>query len=92
MMSNCLQHHPACIFLSAALIFIRRRRESMDNKDTKKEKPVKDIELPSLDSQIESWCEITEDGSGTKSAGDLEINAWCQGSQNTVPNKRKDKK
>jgi hypothetical protein len=63
----------------------------MDNKDAKKEKPVKDIELPSLDSEIESWCEITEDGSGTKSAGDLEIDAWCQGSHKTASNKRKDR-
>lgn len=64
----------------------------MDNKDKKKETYVKDIEMPSVENEIESWCEIIEDSPGIKSADDLEIDAWCQGSQNTDSNKGKTKK
>lgn len=64
----------------------------MNSKDTKKGTPEKDIELPSVESEIENWCKVTEDDSDTKSADDLVIDAWCQSSQTKVKGKEKTKK
>ncbi|MDG6244100.1 MAG: hypothetical protein QCH31_06870 [Methanolobus sp.] len=51
-----------------------------NNKDSNKEKKkneIEDIELPDLDEQIDAWCTIPEQSTGNKSAGDVEIDAWC---------------
>ena len=53
----------------------------MNNKETKKEISVNDVEVPSIDSEIESWCEVPEEGPDTKSADDLVIDAWCKDSR-----------
>jgi hypothetical protein len=64
----------------------------MNNKDTKKETPVKDIEVPSMDSEIDSWCEVPEEGPDTKSADDLAIDAWCRGSRTNNKDNERPKK
>ncbi|WP_292464452.1 hypothetical protein [Methanolobus sp.] len=53
----------------------------MRTKETKKETSVKDIEVPFIDSEIDSWCEVPEEGPDTRSADDLVIDAWCKDSR-----------
>jgi hypothetical protein len=53
----------------------------MSNKETKKGISVNDVEAPFIDSEIESWCEVPEEGSDAKSADDLVIDAWCKDSR-----------
>ena len=48
----------------------------MDRKNAKK-KEVEDIEIPSLDEQIDTWCTVPDSNSDKKSAADLEVDAWC---------------
>lgn len=62
----------------------------MDNKDAKKAKKTEDIEIPSLDEQIDTWCTVPEQGDETKSAADLEVDAWCDNT--TVEEEEKKKK
>jgi hypothetical protein len=64
----------------------------MNNKDTKKETSVKDIEVPSIDREIDSWCEVPEKGLDTKSADDLAIDAWCKGSRTNNKDNERSKK
>lgn len=54
----------------------------------KKDKKEEDIELPSLDDNIESWCEISTQNSDSKSADDLVIDEWCKGSESEADTKK----
>ncbi|WP_340818343.1 hypothetical protein [Methanolobus sp. WCC4] len=62
----------------------------MDDRTQKKEKKVEDIEIPSLDEQIDTWCTVPEQSDETKSASDLEVDAWCDNT--TVEEEEKKKK
>ncbi|SFM28012.1 hypothetical protein [Methanolobus profundi] len=65
----------------------------MDDKNVKKEKKIEDIEIPSLDEQIDTWCTVPEQNDDTKSAGDLEVDAWCDNTTvDEEEKKKKDKK
>jgi hypothetical protein len=64
----------------------------MSNKDNKKEHLLKDVEIPSPDSEIESWCKASEEHSSIKTGDDILIDAWCHGSQNSDKNNEKRKK
>ncbi len=64
----------------------------MNDKDTKKEASLKDAELLSVDSEIESWCKVSEEHSAAGNADDLLIDAWCQGSQKSNKDSEKSKK
>ncbi|WMW24984.1 hypothetical protein RE474_13020 [Methanolobus sediminis] len=61
----------------------------MDKKDMKK-KEMKDIEIPSLDEQIDTWCTVPDSNDSMKSAADLEVDAWCDNT--TVEEEEKKKK
>lgn len=54
----------------------------------KKDKKEEDIELPALDDEIESWCEISSQNSDSKSADDLVIDEWCKGSESETDTKK----
>ncbi|MCD4822557.1 MAG: hypothetical protein K8R11_10945 [Methanococcoides sp.] len=54
----------------------------------KKDKKEKDIELPTLDDEIDSWCEISTEISDIKSADDLVIDEWCKGSEGETDTKK----
>jgi hypothetical protein len=60
----------------------------MDKKRTKMEE-VEDIEIPSLDEQIDTWCTVPDSDDDKKSASDLEVDAWCD---NTTVEEEKKKK
>lgn len=64
----------------------------MDKDKEKKEKEIKDIEIPSLDEQIDTWCTIPGQKEENKSAADLEIDAWCDNITVEQEEKKKDKK
>ncbi len=64
----------------------------MNDKDKKKEASVKDVELLSVDNEIESWCKVSEEHSATGNADDLLIDAWCQDSQKSNKDNEKKKK
>ncbi|WP_407356457.1 hypothetical protein [Methanolobus sp. WCC5] len=51
-------------------------KNNNNNKETNRKK-TEDIELPELDEQIDAWCTIPGQSTGTKSADDIEIDAWC---------------
>lgn len=61
----------------------------MDNKTKKKEK-AEDIEIPTLDEQIDTWCTIPDPDDEMKSAADFEVDAWCDNT--TVEEEEKKKK
>lgn len=61
----------------------------MDKKKENERKETVDIEIPTLDEQINNWCTVPEEG-GRKNAGDLEVDAWCDNS--TVEEELKKKK
>ncbi|MEZ5335332.1 MAG: hypothetical protein R2741_08890 [Methanolobus sp.] len=62
----------------------------MDKKKEINEKKVEDIEIPSLDEQIDTWCSVPDQDDDSKSAADLEVDAWCDSS--TVEEEKKKKK
>ncbi|WP_406657441.1 hypothetical protein V7O62_02495 [Methanolobus sp. ZRKC2] len=64
----------------------------MDAKKDKKKKTTEDLELPSLENEIKSWCEVPAEPDDSKSAGDLKIDEWCQDSTETDRNSEKTKK
>ncbi|WP_094226991.1 hypothetical protein [Methanolobus psychrotolerans] len=64
----------------------------MDKIKEKKEKEIEDIEIPSLEEQIDNWCTIPEQNDDTKSAADLEIDAWCDNTTVEHEEKKKHKK
>ncbi len=51
---------------------------------------VEDIEIPSLDEQIETWCDVPDLDEDSKSADDLEVDAWCDNT--TVEEEEKKKR
>ncbi len=68
----------------------------MDNKkDMKKNKQgeenIEDVEIPSLDEQIDTWCAVPEQNDESKNAGDLEVDAWCENTTVEDKEKKKDK-
>ncbi|WP_406661810.1 hypothetical protein V7O66_04645 [Methanolobus sp. ZRKC3] len=64
----------------------------MDELDRKKEKKADDIEIPTLDNEIQNWCEVPTEDSNRKSADDLAINSWCEGSPDEEETVKKEKK
>ncbi|WP_321428429.1 hypothetical protein [uncultured Methanolobus sp.] len=60
----------------------------MEKKTAKKEK-VEDIEIPSLDEQIDTWCTVSDSNDDMKSAADFEVDAWCD---NTTVDEEEKKK
>jgi hypothetical protein len=60
----------------------------MDKKKAKKEE-VEDIEIPSLDEQIDTWCTVPDSNDDMKSAADFEVDAWCD---NTTVDEEEKKK
>lgn len=63
----------------------------MDKKNIDTKKKVEDIELPTLEDEIDQWCEVPTESGGEKSADDLIIDQWCKASEETTV-KKKDKK
>ncbi|TGC09213.1 hypothetical protein [Methanolobus halotolerans] len=61
----------------------------METKKQKKDGKQEDLEIPSLENEIKNWCEAPTEIDDSKSADDLEIDAWCQDS--TVNDKDNDK-
>lgn len=61
----------------------------MDKKKETEAKDTEDIEAPNLDEQMDAWCSIPEQKDDTKSADDLEVDAWCD---NTTVEEEKKKK
>ncbi len=55
----------------------------------KKGEKIEDIEIPSLDEQINTWCNVPEQNNDKKSSGDFEVDAWCENT--TVEEKEKEK-
>lgn len=64
----------------------------MDDKNIKKKKKEEDIEIPTLDEQIDTWCTVPEENDETKSAADFEVDAWCDNTTVEEEKKKKDKK
>jgi hypothetical protein len=64
----------------------------MDKKKEMMGKKIEDIEIPSLDEQIDTWCTVPEQNDDTKSADDLEIDAWCDNTTVEEEKKKKTKK
>ncbi|WP_292471416.1 hypothetical protein [Methanolobus sp.] len=64
----------------------------MDKKKEMMGKKIEDIEIPSLDEQIDTWCTVPEQNDDTKSADDLEIDAWCDNTTVEEEEKKKTKK
>ncbi|ETA69347.1 hypothetical protein MettiDRAFT_2844 [Methanolobus tindarius DSM 2278] len=60
----------------------------MDKKNAKKEE-IEDIEIPTLDEQIDTWCTVPDSNDENKSAADFEVDAWCD---NTTVEEEKKKK
>lgn len=50
----------------------------MDDRKEKKGKVPEDVKIPSLEDEIDDWCEIPSETDERKSADDLEIDAWCK--------------
>jgi hypothetical protein len=62
----------------------------MDNLKNKGKK-VEDVEVPNLDEQMDAWCTISEQKDNTKSADDLEVDAWCENTTVEQEGKKKTK-
>ncbi|WMW22878.1 hypothetical protein RE476_03375 [Methanolobus mangrovi] len=61
----------------------------MDKKNDKKEQKTEDIEIPSLDDEIQNWCEVPTEEDEKKSADDLIIDEWCKTSDEGEKKKEK---
>lgn len=59
--------------------------------NSEKKKKSEDIELPSLEEEIDQWCEVPTESDGKKGADDLIIDEWCKGSEEQ-DTKKKEKK
>ncbi len=65
----------------------------MDEQKKKKEKEeAEDIKIPSLDDEIQDWCEVPTEDSNRKSADDIAIDSWCEGSPDEEEIVKKEKK
>jgi hypothetical protein len=62
----------------------------MDKKNDRTDKKTEDIEIPSLDDEIQNWCEVPTEEDEKKSADDLIIDEWCKTSDES--DKKKEKK
>jgi hypothetical protein len=53
---------------------------STSGKTKKVSKKEKDVKVPTLEEEIDAWCDLPPKSSDSKSIADIEIDAWCAGS------------
>lgn len=52
----------------------------------------KDISIPTMEEEIDAWCNLPPQPSKSKSIADIEIDAWCAGSPDPAIEREKKKK
>lgn len=52
----------------------------------------KDITIPTIEEEIDAWCDLPPQPSSSKSTADIEIDAWCAGTPDPVNEQEKKKK
>lgn len=52
----------------------------------------KDITVPTIEEEIDAWCELPSHKSDPKSIADTEIDEWCAGSKGSAIQPEKKKK
>jgi hypothetical protein len=52
----------------------------------------KDITVPTIEEEIDDWCELPSRASDSKSIADIEIDDWCAGSKESAIQPEKKKK
>jgi len=53
---------------------------SADGKIKKMPEKEKDIKVPTMEEEIDAWCNLPSKSSNSKSIADIEIDSWCAGS------------